>query len=114
MYNIYVCVCERERERGRDYTNIFPLQNSLEGEVINPEFVVFNDTGQRFELLMKVSFPGCLNNVISCMLPHTTRTCDNIFVHVHVGGGRGSLCRLCQVRGPEDWPLQADHHLPQW
>ena len=30
------------------------LQNSLEGEVINPEFVVFNDTGPRFELLMKV------------------------------------------------------------
>ena len=47
---------ERERERERDFVNTFSLQNSLEGEVINPEFVVFNDTGQRFELLMKVSF----------------------------------------------------------
>ena len=31
------------------------LQNSEDGELINPEFVVFNDNGPRFELLMKVS-----------------------------------------------------------
>ena len=34
---------------------ILCAQDSLEGKVINPEFVVFNDTGHRFELLMKVS-----------------------------------------------------------
>ena len=73
---LYVCVRERERERERAglpmYKNVLPLQNSLEGEVINPEFVVFNDTGQRFELLMKVSFPGCLNNFVLHAPPHYT------------------------------------------
>ena len=52
------------------YTCTLTLQNSLEGEVINPEFVVFNDTGQRFELLMKVSFPERENNTM-----HTTPHC---------------------------------------
>ena len=39
------------------------LQNSEDGELINPEFVVFNDNGPRFELLMKVSYVHIHHNM---------------------------------------------------
>jgi hypothetical protein len=80
-------VREREKERGGGeglptyIVNVLPLQNSLEGEVINPEFVVFNDTGQRFELLMKVRFP----KLYPCILLHTTLHIQcHVNVHAHV------------------------------
>ena len=48
VYSVYKCKMK--------FTSVsVSIQDSIEGEVINPEFVVFNDTGNRFELLMKVS-----------------------------------------------------------